>query len=187
MALSSINTGLQNIPDLTDIQSVGKLSFQFIQIYNAIGVLQQAIDSYTGNTPSGTVGTGGSPESTVIVGNMASMYATANVNIPAGYLVSINGSGQVVLANAAYAANVPAMGLSIAAASAGAQCHILLFGLFNFGGSVTPGTIYYTSPNVAGGLAATKPVLAGQLIQPVAFGVDTNSVFLNPSLYTTQA
>lgn len=192
MALSSINTGLQQTPDLTDIQSVGKLSFQFISIYNAIGVLQQAIDTYTGNTPVPANNSNQSqpPEQTVIVGNTANMWCKANVTISAGFALGLANVGGVIEAILALASSSPVQcfGLSMTSATAGNPIQVLLLGLFNFGGSVTPGALYYLSPGVGGGLTTTKPTAgSGQLIQPLGYGVDTNSIFFNPSLYTSVA
>ena|ERR1700744_2262770 len=180
---ASINTGLQQTPDLTDIMSIGKLSFQFIQVYNAINILAQAIDTYTGNTPPSSSQSSQTAESTVIVGNTANFWCTANVNISAGFLVglkNVSGVTNAVLAQANGGSSVLAMGISMNAASAGQPIQVLLLGLFNFGGSVTPGTIYYTSPTTPGGIVATAPSTAGQIIQPVGIGLDTNSIFFNP-------
>jgi hypothetical protein len=185
---SSINTGLQQTPDLTDIQSVGKLSFQFISIYNAIQALQQAIDNYTGNAPATptTSTSPATPESTILVGNTANMWCVANANINAGYLVNLfNSSGvtKAQLADAAITGTYPAMGISMNNASAGGNLQVLLLGLFNFGGSVTPGAVYYLSDAVAGGITVTPPTTgSGHLLQPVGFGVDTNSMWFNPDL-----
>lgn len=186
MPLSSINTGLQQIPDLTDIQSVGKLSFQFISIYNAIGVLQQAIDTYTGNTPPTASGSNQStpPEQSVIVGNTANMWCVAGAGISAGFLVNLyNNSGvtQAQLATAAVVGQI-AMGLTMTSAAINTSIQVLLLGLFNFGGSVSPGGLYYTSDSVPGGLTLTAPTAVGHFVQPVGYGVDTNSIWFNPSL-----
>lgn len=186
--LASTNTGLQQTPDLTDIMSVGKLSFQFISIYNAIQVLQQAIDTYTGNTPSGAQGSGGTPESTVIVGNTANMYCSAGVNISAGFLVTLYNVGGVTHAKYAQANSsaTPCYGISMNAASAGQQVQVLLLGLFNFGGGVTPGQIYYLSDATPGALVTARPSTPSDIVQAVGFGVDSNSIFFNPTLTWTQ-
>lgn len=184
MPSSSINTGLAAIPDLTDIQSAGKLGFQFIQLYNAVGVLQQAIDSYTGNSPVQASTSSQSPETTILVGNTSSMWAKCGTTaISAGYLVYFTNNSGVTTVNLAKsdAAYSIAIGISITSAAAGANIQVLLLGLFNFGGSVTPGSLYYTSPTVPGGLTVTIPT-TGNLIQPVGYGVDTNSIFFNPCL-----
>src|SRR5579863_2517548 len=187
MPLSSFNTGLQQVPDLLNITSVGKLSFQFISIYNAIGVLQQAIDSYTGNSPapSNNSNQNAAPETTVLIGNTANMWLLAAQNINAGFLVTITNSGGTAIANLSNVASTPygqAMGISMTNATTGNPLQILLLGLFNFGGSVTPGGIYYASALVPGGLSLTPPSVSGQLIQPVGFGVDSNSIFFNPCM-----
>lgn len=190
MPLSSINTGLQQTPDLTDIASPGKLGFQFIQLYNAIGILQQAVDTYTGNTPARADNSqqNQTPEQTILVGNTSTMWATASINISAGFLVNLVNAGgvtEVQYANAISAA-APCHGISMAAASAGNKIQVLLLGLFNFGGSVTPGQMYYLSSSVAGGLSTTRPSTSGNIVQAVGYGVDTNSIFFNPTLLWQQ-
>lgn len=189
---SSINTGLQQVPDLTEIQTVGKLSFQFISIYNAINILSQAIDSYTGNAPATSTSDTQTAESTVLVGNTSNLWVKASVAISAGYLVNLTNTGGATTAQLASAVppggtspNLIAHGLSMNTVAAGAQLQVLLLGLFNFGGSVTPGQLYYLSDTVLGALMTAPPTAgSGHLIQPVGFGLDTNSLWFNPSLYT---
>ena len=187
MPLSSINTGLSPVPDLTDIQSTGKLSFQFIQLYNAIGVLQQAIDQYTGNSPAPADNSNQSApaENTVLLGNTANMWATCGTtNINAGYLVYFTNNSGVTTVSLAQANSFTklAYGISMTSATAGNPIQVLLLGLFNFGGSVTPGQLYYLSDTVAGGLTTTAPSTVGTIVQPAGYGVDTNSIFFNPCL-----
>lgn len=183
---SSINTGLQQVPDLTDIQSVGKLSFQFIQIYNAMAILAQSIDSYTGNSPATSSSSSTPPEQTILVGNTANMWCIATEAISPGFLVSlsnVSGVTKCTLATGLTLSTI-ALGLSMtAAAGAGSSIQILLLGLFNFGGSVTPGALYYTDVGgPAGAITTTAPTTTGQLVQPIGYGVDTDSIFFNPCL-----
>jgi hypothetical protein len=184
MAASSIDTGLQPIPDLTDITTADKLAFQFIQLYNAVGILAQAIDSYTGNTPAIAQNQNASPEQTVLLGNQANMWCVAATNLAAGYLVNLENVGGATQARYAQATGLGsmAMGITMGAASGGGQVQVLLLGLFNFGGSVTPGAIYYLSNTVPGGLTTTYPGGTGYYNQAVGFGVDTDSIFFNPSM-----
>lgn len=182
---SSIDTGLQPIPDLTNISSPDKLAFQFIQLYNAVGILAQAIDDYTGNTPQSNSNPNAPPESTVLVGNTANMWCVANAAINAGFLVTLINSSGVTKAELASAGSktTPAMGMSMNSVAAGAQLQVLLLGLFNFGGSVTPGQMYYLSNSVPGGLStSTTGYVTGNIVQAVGFGVDTESIFFNPTL-----
>lgn len=187
MPLASTNTGLQEVPDLTDILSVGKVSFHLIQIYNAIGILQQALDNYTGNSPvpSNQSNQSSPPENTVLVGNTANLWCTCGpTNIDAGYLVYFTNNSGVTTANLATAATPAdfAVGISMGSATTGNSIQILLLGLFNFGGSVVPGQIYYLSDSTPGGLVTTPPITLGHIVQPIGYGVDTNSIFFNPCL-----
>lgn len=184
---TSINTGLPQIPDLTDINTATGLSRQFIDLYNAIGILAAGIDSYTGNTPVAAQNDTATPEQTVILGNTANMWATADSDIGAGFLVNIldNGAGLPLaqLCDASLGLAQLAQGLAITSANAGDPIQILLIGLFDFGGSVTAGAIYYASGSTgAGGLSTVAPTASGWAVQPVGFGVDGTSIFINPDL-----
>lgn len=184
---SSIDTGLPAIPDLNNIQQPDKLAYNFIQVYNAISTLAQSIDSYTGNSPQPTSVTNSNiqpVESTVLVGNTSNLWCNAQTALLAGYAVKfVNVSGVL---NAAYAqasalSNM-CYGITMTAAAINTPVQVLLLGLFNFGGSVIPGSLYYLSPTVAGGITTTSPATSGQIIQPVGYGLDTDSIFFNPSL-----
>lgn len=182
---SSIDTGLPNTPDLADIQTPQKLAMTFIEMFNAMQILGQAIDAYTGNTPAGPDTSAQPAESTVLIGNTTNFWCNASTALPAGYLVTIfnvSGVTNAKLANAASGYSGTAMGLTMAAADINTPVQVMLIGLFNFGSGVTPGTMYYLSDAVAGGIAAAAPSTAGHLVQPVGFGIDTESVFINPSL-----
>lgn len=200
MGLSSINTGLQQTPDLTDIMSAGKLGFQFISIYNAINVLAQAIDTYTGNTPPDAQGNNQNqpPDQTVTLGNFSSFWATAAVSISSGFLVAINSAGQIVLAspngsqvttgtnqspNTPGAPTNAACGIAVSSASAGAQIHVMLRGLVNFGtGNLKPGAIYY--PGSSPGSLTYNPggMTAGWGKQVIGVALNSALMFVAPSL-----
>lgn len=187
MPLASTNLGLQEVPDLTDILSVGKISFHLIQIYNALGVLQQALDNYTGNSPAPADNSNQSspPENTVLIGNTANIWTTCGTtSINAGYLVYFTNNAGVTTSELANASNATklALGIAMGSATTGNPLQVLLLGLFNFGGSVIPGQLYYLSDSTPGGLVTTPPIATGHIVQPVGYGVDTNSIFFNPCL-----
>lgn len=185
---SSIDTGLSATPDLTNVQSVGALSYQLITIYNAINILAQAIDAYTGNAPENTETPNQPAEATVIVGNMANFFCNAAVDLGAGFLVTLESVGGVTnakLADASLGLAGIAHGLTMGTATAGSPIQILLLGLFNFGGGPTAGVIYYLSDTNPGDIIATKPTAAGSLVQAIGFGIDTDSMWISPSLTPT--
>ena len=205
MGLSSINTGLQQTPDLTDIQSPGKLGFQFISLYNAINILAQAIDTYTGNTPPDANGNYQNqlPNQTVTLGNLAYIWITADQAIGSGYLVSINTTGHAVLADPANiistASNDAAggqgynpsnkaegvvVGIAVSNASVGQQLKVMLMGVVNFGtGNLHPGNKYYlgSSPGSITNNPATMPVSG--IRQPIGFAIDSANMFINPAQF----
>lgn len=190
MAATSIDTGLPAIPDLTNINTETGVSKQFIDIYNAIGILAQGIDAYTGNTPASQESSTSTPESTILVGNTANMFAIAGTNISAGFLVYFtdDGSGNAIahLADASLGFAANAQGISMSSGNGGTKIQVMLLGLFDFGGSVTAGQTYYCSGSTgAGGISTVKPTASGWAVQPVGFGVDGSSIFINPSLFVT--
>lgn len=205
MALSSINTGLQQTPDLTDIQSPGKLGFQFIQIYNAINVLAQAIDAYTGNTPADAQGNyqNQTIDQTVTVGNFTSLWVTAGASISSGFLVSFDSAGHAILADPSTvisaasndaaggqgynSAGIPegtVKGIAITSASVGAQIKVMLLGIVNFGaGALKPGNKYYLG-SVPGSITYNPASMtAGWIRQPIGFAIDSAHMFINPAQF----
>lgn len=180
MPASSINTGLAAIPDLTNINDPGKLSYQLIQLYNAIGILQQAIDSYTGNTPNHDptqwLEQGGFNQATI--GNLSTVYVKADVTIATGQLIGISPTTKnAVLANGIA---IPAVGLCTNGAAAGSNISYILIGLVQFyaTGSFTPGTEYYVG--ATGFFSATRPA-TGSTGQHGGFALTDTAIFWNPS------
>jgi len=200
MGLSSINTGLQQTPDLTDIQTPGKLAFQFISLYNAIEILSQAIDTYTGNTPADAQGNyqNQTIDQTLTLGNYTSIWVTAANAITAGYMVSFS-SGQAVLSvqNNANPDNntlqnfnpsgIPdgrAMGIAVTSAGIGSQIKVMLIGMVNFGvGNLKPGAMYYHG-SAAGSLTYNPTgMITGRGKQPLGFAIDSAHMFIAPAMF----
>lgn len=179
---SSINTGLANIPDLSGVGNK-QTEFHIIQLYNAIGILQQAVDTYSGNTPSAPNNWSSTdPGSVNTIANNSKFYLTAAADITAGVLVGINAAGQAVLADKT--SGVWAIGVATNAVSSGAVCEIILMGCLNLyaAGTFVKGTKYYLGD--AGHFTATLPATVGDMIQPVAFAYLDTAIYLFPSIYT---
>lgn len=171
MPNSSINTGLAQVPDTTGLNNA-VATYHIIQLYNAIGVLQQAIDDYTGNTPP--TATPNPPGSTS--GSNVKGYATAGVAIAAGRLCGINGAGAAILANQG---TVLARGIATGAVAIGAQVELILLGPLGIfaGGSFVPGTTYYLG--VGGLFTATSPGVG--LSQAVGWALSDTAIVFNPA------
>lgn len=178
---SSIDTGLSNIPDLTNITQPNQLSYQFISIYNAISILAQGIDAYTGNTPvtNDNPATNGS-----VTGAANTGYFIAGVAIAAGRLCTINAAGNAVLADSGTAALL-ARGVAVAAATVGAQVTLQLFGSCAIfaAGTFTKGSTYYLG---VGGLFTITPPATG-FVQAVAWAASDTTLFMNPALVNRPA
>jgi len=102
--------------------------------------------------------------------------------IEAGQLVGLNGSGQLVLADADAATPIEAVGFALERAVAGETIGVAQIGrLENPAWSFTPGARLFTS-GTAGGFTATAPATAGNIVQPVARALTATKVAVNVQL-----
>lgn len=171
-AYLSTNLSLPEKPQIED----PKLLAQLLPLHNAIKGLQIALDQYTQPiAQDSAIWSTISPLSTVIAGNLNRLYRQAAVNITAGQLMSLNGSGQWVLADAATSIKCRAWAtLAITAGSYGEG--ITFGGCINFGAGLTPGNTYYLGN--AGALAAAP----GALSQAIGFAVTSGILVFQPQL-----
>jgi len=177
---SSIDTGLAQTPDLTNINTPDKLSYQFVQLYNAIEILAQSIDQYTGNTPNPdpTQWTQGGGLNQATLGNVATVYVQAQGNIATGQLIGIDPATKFgVLANGT---SIPAIGLCTQGATSGLNISYILIGLVSFyaAASFTPGLEYYVG--TTGFFTAARPAV-GTTGQHGGFALTDKAIFWNPS------
>lgn len=149
--------GLADTPETTDPE----LFREMVKIYGALKSLALSIDIGTGS-PIFTV------EATEAIG------ATALVD-----LYNVAGTLKARNANATDKTK-PCKGYAPAAIASGAVGHVVLRGFITISG-VTPGAIYYTH-TTNGQVVGTKPVGAGNLQQPIGFGLDSTTIYFNPEL-----
>lgn len=183
MPASSINLGLQSIPDLQGVDNA-KVSFHLIQIYNAFGITQQALDAYTGNTPANpSVWSAADPGSANILARGSTIFLTAGTALLAGHLVAINAAGKAIHANST--TGVKAIGLVTAAVVNGAVAQIYTLGTLKIfaAGTLVPGTYYYAGD---GGLfLSAPPVTTGATIQCIGYATLDTEIYLLPQIATT--
>lgn len=179
------NVGLPAVPDSSDPQ----LFSAFNQVYNAIRVLQGALDSYTG------FGAGSDPSTwpditpfqSILLSNLDRYYCPCIDTITTGQLVHFfnigsNKSG-ARLANGIDATR-PCMAYSTGNYNTGDTGEFVLLGLHPFVSGLVPGQLYYLAP-VFGGITSIKPGgpgTSGHLIQPVGFALTDVTMYFNPSI-----
>lgn len=104
--------------------------------------------------------------------------------VAAGGLVNITASGHARNANATGNTR-PCFGyVGGNSVAINTDSEVLLQGILNLAG-LTPGAVYYLGL-VNGTITATKPVTAGNIVQPVGFALTATQLFFSPSLLWTQ-
>lgn len=177
---TSINLGLPQGPETTDMLLYAELS----RIYNAINILAQSIDVYTGGlNPDSTEWSAQNNISTIRTQNILRTYCKANEDIASGALVCfVNGTTELLAVNAdATDDTKPARGYCSAGAINAGE-----FGQFTLGNSLHPsisgltyGTKYYLS-TTPGLITATEPTDPGNLVQVIGFALSPTELFFCP-------
>lgn len=107
-----------------------------------------------------------------------------------GQIVNIYNSGgtHVRLADAAAGIVYPALAFCPVTENVliNEQNEVQFFGPIYGLTGIVPGTIYYLSDATPGGYITSKPVGAGKIVQPIGFGVDSTTLFFNPTLLYDQ-
>jgi hypothetical protein len=117
----------------------------------------------------------------VVVG-AAPVVLTASENIAAGALINVWDNAGVAEAQNANAtdATKPADGFAVVAATTGQQVQVMLPGQVDTElTGLTPGALYFLDVN-PGGVVATPPSTAGNLVQQVGKAISATSLIFNP-------
>lgn len=182
---SSIDTGLSATPDLSNLNDPQKLTFQLIQLYNAIFILQQAIDSYTGNTPNAIAQYDGTnPGSAILIQSQTRAYYIVDTAIGAGKLVTILSTKKVKHADIGSPTTL-ARGIATAAFAVGAVAEIVLLGSVAIyaTGTFTPGQVYYCGSN--GAFLATPSAVSGTVNQAIGYALSDTDFWFYPQILST--
>lgn len=184
---SNIDLGIGQIPDLSNLLTdPTKLDFSLIQIYNALGILQQALGTTTGidqPDPSAWATTGAT--SSVQLQNLSILYLNAGVNINQGQLISIDSGGNAILANASNGTK-PCRAICNGNVTSGTAGQFIMLGAIGFfaTGTFVPGDTYYLDIT-DGSYTVTKPTVTGNLVQAIGFAVDNATLIFNPDIAIT--
>jgi hypothetical protein len=174
--ISSINTGLPNIPDPPSPE----LFAEFQRLYNAIRNLTISIDSYTGNTPQAPdLYSKLTDQSSLLTQRSCKIYVQFTQAVPQGYLVNVydtgGGNRGGRLASATSAATKCTGWLTSNTVAAGEWGEITLMGLSKTFNSLIISSTYYLSNTP--GLVSSAP---GTINQKVGTALSTTSLFLRP-------
>lgn len=135
----------------------------FQDIYNAFQIIAREISQLTR--------IGCTFDETVTAGQAVSIYTNA-------------GSLRARLANATDNTR-HCSGFAPAAVSSGSGGEVRFFGINMQLTGLTPGALYYLD-TVNGQFTTTKPSTVGNIVQPVGRALDTDQLWINPSLAWTQ-
>lgn len=184
---TSINTGLSQLPDNPD--DISKVYPELVKIYNAIKILSQNIDTYTGALQQPASAWPNIGLNTILSQNIDKLYVIYDETVIAGAMIHLYNVSGVLHARLAKAADAtkPARGFSSNAVTSGDYGEVILFGLNSFFAGLTIGATYYLSPtSTTGQVTTTKPTTAGQVVQAVGFALSGASLFFNPPVAVIQ-
>ena len=134
---------------------------------NVLARLQQIIEGIN----DGSIGSGGT----------SSVTAAFTSAATAGDAVYADGDGSVDLAIATSYDSSLVVGFAAETVSMGASGTYIPIGVVDLSGlTLTPGTQYFLSPSVAGGITATAPSVAGQYIVPLGVATESGQFSFSP-------
>lgn len=174
---NSFSLGLSQTPETTD----SKIFPELVRIYNALHIMQDALDAYTGHvptppqyynqiTPAQSLGSSGSNK----------LYCKANENIGAGHVVGFsNIAGEIQARKAGGGTGGKAQGICNVSGGVLAGQYgefIFLSGLSQYIGGMTKGIVYYLSSTTPGLITSA----AGTT--PIGFALDSSLLFVQIAL-----
>lgn len=167
------------LPLLPDIRNVTPALYQeLLDIYNTIRNLSVTLDSVIGATEYSAsereeVLTQDA-RTTVVIETFSSLYATAEVDMQYGQLVSLNTGVARLSVPDADIRRWPVGFVAEESVTAGNLVKVCTRGVIGING-VVPGALYYASATTAGGIASGATVNA----VPIAFGLRANAMFFH--------
>lgn len=191
----STNTGLSAQPELSGLAP--DITAEFTRLYNAIRILQSAIDSNAGTTSVETQFYGElSSLDTIKLQNISKFYPVLTGAVSAGNLLWLSNSGSTVTASLACAddggaphRHYAARAFALESGAAGARCACALTGMNNNFSGLIPGFIYYLAGSVYGTISLFPPPVFlpsgggnGTVSQLVGFAITDTALWFNPEL-----
>lgn len=175
---ASTNLGLSSIPEFSS-KDYPDIYVDNLKLRNAIGVLQTALDQYTGILGLDPAYWPTAAASQIRLGDYTPMYAIAEVTMVAGNIVNFHDVGGVLKARLAdaTAAGKPAHAFCAADVGIGSFGEFTLQGICQNIGGLTNGVTYYQS-NTPGLIAAG----AGTILQRIGFALGPSTLYFRADL-----
>lgn len=178
----STNLALPTLPEI-DQNKYPEIFEQFLRVQNAIGVLQAALDGYTGVQGAGVNNYGNvNSQQYFQLQNLSRFYVLASEDIGQYLAVNFyNNSGilNARLANATNGRICHAYCSSVGGITSGSIGEFILFGYWPVTG-LTPAAFYYLS-TTAGHISTTTSADPGTIAQPLGYALGETGLFFNPS------
>lgn len=172
----SINLGLSITPESKSPETINDL----YKLYNAVKLLAEALDSYTGmlDLPATEWGTA-APIETVKFQNLTKVYVKFDEPVMAGHTIELFESSGELKAKKASAGKVTGFALHQVQAAD-------MFGIVCLSGCVklaglTVGSTYYASNASLGLVTKIKPSTSGDIVQVVGIALASDILFVNPN------
>lgn len=186
---ASFNLGLTAQPEVNQ-KKYGDLYGEFLRLHNAIELVQQALDIYTGALSEDPQYWSSSKATSVArVQNISKVYAQATENISLAQVVHFQNSAGALTARKADATDATKLCRAFCTTSggvlSGAYGEFVLLGVNPYYSGLTPGTPYYLT-TAAGQISATAPAVVGNVVQPVGYALSPTDLWFIPSLNFTQ-
>ena len=177
------------LPQLPPDETPKQLYRLFMYVFQAIQNLHRGVSSYCGiDAPDTDVIDQLTYQDTLLSGNLTRMYPIAGVAIARGQVVNLYDNAGALNARLAVAtgASTMAHGVANAAAAPGQRVEInWLRGTLDSIGGMTLGSLYYLS-TTPGAVQSTRPVGAGEIVQPIGFALASATMALDISLMYEQ-
>lgn len=157
-------------------------------VYRAIHTLTSLVGTMTGIDPPDDLEIAAMDPTSYLLGAQASRwYPTVAIvgGVTRGQVVHISAANTVTLAVATSAAGV-AIGIANETRANGQKVEVLVGpGLTDSIGGMTAGTLYYLS-TTPGAIQNLRPVIPGQIVQPIGFALTTTQMLMSISSYFQQ-
>lgn len=182
---SKVLTGLPNLPpDTIDKALWG----EFLTVYRAITNTLSGVSEFTGfDGPDPLELNSMNPSKYMLGANTQQYYPTNNSGgtITRGQVVHLSGFDTVNLANATNS-TLPALGIADETKPNGSRIKVLCAGAITTAiGGMTAGQIYYLS-TTAGAIQNLRPIVPGQIVQPVGWALESNILLIGINPYYLQ-
>jgi len=179
----STDLGLSLTPELLEQKNPGVYG-ELIRVRNALRILQGALDIYTGGlSPDPDLWSVTAVTTGLRTENISRVYFQTTENIAVGQAVNLYDSAGTTYARLANATNnsKPCRAYATTTTVSGDWGEFVLLGAHPLITGVTGGTDYYLS-TTGGGITFTPPATPGNIVQKIGWGLNSTTIYFNPSI-----